>query len=333
MALRMVDCILPRGQEDACAESLDGLNVQEQSWWAVSEDRFNLRVLVESDYAESVITTLDKAFGQHTEFRLTLQGVEATLPVPEKRESVVDEQVDTEPPERVACLELVTAMTEGTELNRTFFLTVFLSTVVAAVGLIRNNVAVVIGAMVIAPLLMPNMALALGTTLGDRKLSGHAIRTNLIGLFFACMLAVLMGFWVPFDPATPEIVSRTVVALGDVALALAAGAAGALAFTSGVSAALVGVMVAVALLPPLVTGGLLIGAGQWIAGGQALLLLLTNIICVNLAGVGTFLLQGIRPTHYWQEKRAARMVRVALILWISLLLILVVSIMVLETAL
>lgn len=331
MALRMVDCILPVGQEDAWIETLDGLERLGTTMWPVSEDRFNLRVLVESDHAESVVTALDKGFGHHAEFRLTLQAVEATLPVPEEKEPVKDKAA-AEPPERVACMELVAAMSEGVKLSRTFFLTVFLSTVVAAVGLIRNNVAVVIGAMVIAPLLTPNMALALGTTLGDRKLSGHAVRSNLTGLLVALVLAVLMGIWVPFDPATPEMAGRTVVTLGDVALALAAGAAGALAFTSGVSAALVGVMVAVALLPPLVTGGLLIGSGQWTAGGQAMLLLLTNIICVNLAGVGTFLLQGIRPTHYWQEKRAARMVRIALTLWIALLMILVVLIVLLEKA-
>ncbi len=333
MALRIVDCVLPTGTKEKLFRALEGADVLESMSWAVSENRFTVRILVEIEHAESVITTLENEFGQHAEFRLTVQAVEATLPVPEKKEPVVDEKADAEPPERVACLELVTAMTEGTELSRTFFLTVFLSTVVAAVGLIRNNVAVVIGAMVIAPLLVPNMALALGTTLGDRKLSGHAIRTNLMGLLFACVLAVLMGFWVPFDPATPEIASRTMVTLGDVALALAAGAAGALAFTSGVSAALVGVMVAVALLPPLVTGGLLVGSGQWTSGGQAFLLLLTNIICVNLAGVGTFLLQGIRPNHYWQEQRAARMVRIALTLWITLLLILIGSIVVLERAL
>jgi len=87
-------------------------------------------------------------------------------------------------------------------------------------------------------------------------------------------------------------------------------------------------MVAVALLPPLVVVGLLTGAGQTSQATGALLLLLTNIICLNLAGVTTFLVQGIRPRSWWKAGKARRATRRALLLWTGLLLLLTVLILV-----
>jgi uncharacterized membrane protein len=78
-------------------------------------------------------------------------------------------------------------------------------------------------------------------------------------------------------------------------------------------------MVAVALLPPLVTCGMLLGAGYRQKAFNATLLLFTNIICVNLAGVVTFLLQGIRPITWWEADRAKKATRIAIMLWILLL--------------
>ena len=105
-------------------------------------------------------------------------------------------------------------------------------------------------------------------------------------------------------------------------MALASGAAGAIAFTTGVSAALIGVMVAVALLPPLVAFGLMLGGGHPLLSLGALALFLINLICVNLAGVTTFLLQGIRPATWWEKERASKATRIAIGLWASLLVVL-----------
>jgi uncharacterized hydrophobic protein (TIGR00341 family) len=194
-----------------------------------------------------------------------------------------------------------------------------LSTVVAAIGLMRNNVAVVIGAMVIAPLLGPNMALALATTLADVKLAKRALITNGAGTVLALSIAVLFGVWGKVDPAVGEISSRTQVELGDIALALASGFAGALAFTTGLSTTVVGVMVSVALLPPLSAFGMLLGAGKPKLALAALGLFLVNVFCVNLSGVVTFLFQGIRPTTWWKEGRARKATWAAIAVWLVLL--------------
>ena len=81
-------------------------------------------------------------------------------------------------------------------------------------------------------------------------------------------------------------------------------------------------MVAVALLPPLVTLGMLAGSGFWKEALGALLLLLTNLICINLAGVVTFLLQGVRPRTWWEAKQAKKATRNAILIWATLLILL-----------
>jgi uncharacterized membrane protein len=86
-----------------------------------------------------------------------------------------------------------------------------LSSVVAAVGLLRNDLAVIIGAMVIAPLLGPNVALSLATTLGDTDLARQALRANLMGLTVALTLSVAVGWLLPVDPSLPAIFHRTQV--------------------------------------------------------------------------------------------------------------------------
>jgi uncharacterized hydrophobic protein (TIGR00341 family) len=294
---------------------------------------------VQAEKAEAIIKEMDSRFRSRPGFRLIIFEVQATIPQPEPDEppppaepaSVVaapSGPVEEEPkdPQRIACVELVEQLSGSVVANRIFVATLVLSTVVAAIGLIRGNVAVVIGAMVIAPLLGPNMALALATTLGDSKLARNSLRVNGLGMLVALLLAVLIGFVVAPNPAAPEIHSRTTVQLSDVALALAAGSAGALALTTGLSAAVMGVMVAVALLPPLVTTGLLAGSGHWSLAWGSLLLTATNVICINLAGVATFLWQGIRPSHWWETARARRMVRIAAVIWLGLLVLLIVII-------
>jgi uncharacterized hydrophobic protein (TIGR00341 family) len=200
---------------------------------------------------------------------------------------------------------------------------VLLSTIVAAIGLLHNNIPVIIGAMVIAPLLGPIMALALATTLGDMDLTKNSLKVNLAGIGVALLLSIVLGAFLSVDPSIPTIAARTNIGVEDVVLALAAGCAGSLAFTTGAPAILIGVMVAVALLPPLVTSGLLLGAGHfWLAAG-ALWLLLTNMICINLAGVVTFWAQGIQPLNWWEANIAKRATRLSIISCGALLAVLI----------
>ncbi|MGD9054003.1 MAG: TIGR00341 family protein, partial [Desulfobacterales bacterium] len=117
-------------------------------------------------------------------------------------------------------------------------------------------------------------------------------------------------------------VSRIDVSCADVVLASASGAAGALSFTAGVSASLIGVMVAVALLPPLMVFGLLLGGSFYSESINAFLILATNIVCLNISAVVMFLIQGIRPNSWWEAERAKKQTRIAIAVWMFLLILL-----------
>jgi len=177
--------------------------------------------------------------------------------------------------------------------------------------------------MVLAPLLTPNVAVALASTLGDTELAVKGVKTAGAGLVLALAIGVVIGSVFTVDPTLPSIAARTQLHWSDLGLALASGAAGVLAFTSGGQLALIGVMVAVALMPPLVSAGLLFGSGSPLLAFQALELTVANVICVNLAGIITFSLQGIRPATWWEKAQASQAKKKALLIWTTLLFLLV----------
>ena len=329
MALRLLEMVLQEKDGGEVRELLNHCKVLEHRQIRLADGEMLVRILLDAEQSETVLDLLEKRFTGAEGNRVVILPVEATLPraqaEPEPEAAATSEQSPPEekPPERIGREELYEDIKNGARLSRVYMAMVALSTVVAAIGLYYNSVAIIIGAMVIAPLLGPNVALSLGTTLGDLSLLRHGLLTALAGIAAAMALSVAIGVLLQVNPATPEIASRSGVGFGDIAVALASGSAGALAFTTGVSATLIGVMVAVALLPPLVTFGLLLGGGHPALATGALSLFLVNLICVNLAGVTTFLVQGVKPTSWWEKHRAVKATRIAIALSVALLAVLV----------
>ncbi|MFT6100550.1 MAG: putative hydrophobic protein (TIGR00341 family) [Arenicella sp.] len=201
--------------------------------------------------------------------------------------------------------ELFSNISKGTKLDRNFILLAILATIVASIGISENNVAVVIGAMVIAPLLGPNLGLALGAVLGDKELIKSAIITNGVGLTITIAISALIAvIWSP-NMDSYELLSRTQVQTSSIVLALASGVAAVVLLTSRLPNALVGVMVAVALAPPASVFGMMLGTGYWTLASNAGLLLLINVVAVNFSAQLVFLIRGIRP-RTWLAKRAAK---------------------------
>jgi len=280
-----------------------------------------LRVLINVDRTESLSDELTEKFSSAEGFRITLFSVEATLPQPEVNEDEEKEQEESEEQVvgRISREELYADVTSGSELSWVYLGMIILSTLVAGVGLVRDDVAVIIGAMVIAPLLGPNVSMALSVTLGDLDLGWRSLKANAAGLFSSLAVAFVMGLLMHVNLESQQLITRTTVSLDDITIALAAGSAGVLAFTRGVPATIVGVMVAVALLPPLVNIGLLLGDGYTQLAVGSVILTFTNLICINLAGIITFLIQGVRPRTWWEAKKAKRATRIALAIWFALL--------------
>jgi uncharacterized hydrophobic protein (TIGR00341 family) len=324
MPQRVMQICLPRGTDSGeIDEFTNGCEVLGK-WEDAGRDQTILQLLVEAEKVEPITDVLERKFARDEGFRVVLLAVEAVLPRPEKKEESNNDDGGSEEeipsgPKRLSRDELYEEANESIGVTRVFLGMTVLSAMVAAVGLMRDDIAVIIGAMVLAPLLGPNVAMALATTLGDMQLLRRALVTNAIGITLTLLLAVAAGMIYNVDTHNPAIAARTKVDVGDIVLALASGAAGTLAFTRGPSSAVIGVMVAVALMPPLVTAGLLLGEGHERLALGAALLTGTNVICINLAGIATFLLQGVRPRRAAEAKRAQSGVLRAALIWIVML--------------
>ncbi|MCP3869660.1 MAG: TIGR00341 family protein [Gammaproteobacteria bacterium] len=311
------------------ADSLAGIaeHFQATDFWCgvVNEDgRRSFRFLVADDARQQIVDALQNLLGTDETSHIVIQPVDAVLP----RRSDEDQEGKSRKVVAATREELYSQISKGARLDSNFLLLTFLSTIVAAIGLAEDNVAVVVGAMVIAPLLGPNIALAFGASLGDKVLMGQALKTNLTGLGLALGFSIIIGWVWQVDLTSNEIASRTFVGIPAVVLALASGAAAVLSLTTGLSSTLVGVMVAVALLPPTATLGILLASGQPQPAIGTALLLAVNIVCVLLSAMTVFLLKGIRP-RTWLERNQARQSTVLLLLiWASLLMVLVTVILV-----
>jgi len=286
-------------------------------------DRQLIEMLVSDEKLQGVLDALQSQLRPDTEETVVVIALETTLPKPSDAERREEDRA-------VAVREALFEQAErSARLDSNYLILVALSAVVAAIGLLEDNVAVVIGAMVIAPLLGPNLALGLGSALGDTVLMRQALFTGLAGLGTALALCLLMGLVLPMDIHSHEITQRTVVGIESIALALASGAAAALSLTTGLPSVLVGVMVAVALLPPTAALGLLLGAGYPDLALRAGLLLAVNVVAVNLSAKLVFLARGIKPRMGSEQRVARQSMRAYIIVWLLTLAVLVAAILLL----
>jgi len=206
-------------------------------------------------------------------------------------------------------LELREAMSDSARPGVNFFVLIVLSTVIATLGLLLNSAAVVIGAMLVAPLMSPILGFSLGMVLGDVRLIRLSIESMFKGVSLALVLAVVIGILSPFRELTSEIMMRTQPTLIDLVIALASGMAGAYAISrEEVSAALPGVAISAALMPPLGAAGLGLALGRPQVAGGAFLLFLANIAAISLAGVIVFIVVGVR-SQTWQPETNRRIRR------------------------
>ncbi len=322
--MKLVEIIADVGHLDTLKGLAEQFDVVD-CWYdegSPQKPRCTVKMLVRNDKRQLLLDALQSQLGTSESTRIVVTPVEAVIPRPAQ-----DELVDKGNKSSVATREeLYSQIEKGAQLNGSFMVLVFLSTVVAAIGLLENNIAVIIGAMVIAPLLGPNIALAFAGVLGDRELLLQSVKTNLAGVSLTLLLSIVIGWLWPVATNNPEILSRTNIGFDGVVLALASGAAAVLSLTTGLASALVGVMVAVALLPPAAVLGMTLASGQFSLASGAALLLASNIVCVNLAANMVFLTKGIKPRTWLEKRKAQQSIRWSVLFWIAALVVLLIAI-------
>ena len=186
-----------------------------------------------------------------------------------------------------------------------FYLMLVLASAIATLGLLSNSAATIIGAMIVAPLMNPILALAYALIAGNRQWCLRAFVTITNGALLTIAIAWILTTVLTVSVVDSEVLARTQPTLLDMAVALAAGAAGGFANTrSSIANSIAGVAIAVALVPPLSVVGIGLSLGNDAIPGiglsidhnglafGAILLFLTNLVAIVLASGLVFAAQG-----------------------------------------
>lgn len=195
-------------------------------------------------------------------------------------------------------LALLKRLEENGRLSSDFIILLAGSTIIATLGLFQNSPAVIIGAMIIAPLMRPLVCLSLTSITADIKLLSRSVMTLIAGSVIGMSIAGSMALLLKSLELTPEILSRTQPTLLDLGVALAAGTIGAFCQTDKKLAdTLAGVAISVALVPPLSVVGIGLAMGNLSVAAGAALLYATNLVGITIAGALVFLLKGYSQLH------------------------------------
>ncbi len=198
-------------------------------------------------------------------------------------------------------VQLYDEIHRNSQWNADFVAMICLSTLIAALGLICDQGAVVIGAMLVAPLMTPLTAAGLAVVQSNYTLFAAAMRSVVYGFILACALSWLVGIAVTTEQheMTHEIMLRTAPRPVDFAVAFVSGVAAAYALSRDdkLSAALPGVAIAAALVPPIAAAGICLANGYFRWSGGALLLFLTNILAIILGAACCLWMVGVRDAR------------------------------------
>ena len=205
-----------------------------------------------------------------------------------------------------------------------YFVLMLLSAAIAAFGLVNDSAAVVIGAMLVAPLMTPILAVAAAIVHGWGRRALESLLIVGAGALAGIGVGIAVGWLFPSLhtglPLPDELLARTGPNLVDLFIALAAGAAaGFVTVRTEASGALPGVGIAVALVPPLATIGITIGLGDWGLAWGALLLFATNLVAIVLAAGFVLIAAGFAAFRDLEGARSASFA--TRLVWIGLLVV------------
>lgn len=280
---------------------------------------------MEAENSSILIDKISRLFTKEEKFRIIVQNVEATLPFVEvpSQKTIVKKEIGKLAISREELYNQVVGMVR---LNYLYIFLVTLSAIIAAFGFMEDKWSVIIGFMVVAPLIAPNIAVSLSIVLGHKELGKMGFISMGAGIVLTLILSWIIGEIFHPDLSSKALQGSLLFGYSDIIVAFASGVAGVLAFTTGTSFALIGVMVSISLLPPLVAAGLLLSMAEYPLFINALILFFINFISLNLAGVITFWFQGIRPKNWWEAKKAVKYRKIAIAGWFILLVLLIIGI-------
>ena len=316
--MRLVQLSVPEGKRETVCETLEDDDIPYVVTEEVSGREYEAVIYIPlpTGMVESTIDSL-RARGIGEDAYTVV--VEAETVISEEFEALQEAAEDNDvESERISRQELRTEASSLTPSIDVYVLMTVVSAVVATAGLLLDSPAVVVGSMVIAPLIGPALGASVGSVINDQALFTKSVKYQLLGVGLAIASAAVFAWLVRLGNIVPpgiaisgigEIEERLAPDLLSLAVALGAGVAGVISITTGISVALVGVMIAAALIPPAAAAGIAIAWGDPSAAIGSTVLVFVNVLSVNLAGLVTLWYAGYRPERLFQWDEAERRVR------------------------
>ena len=311
--VRLVQVSVPTGRREAVRRILEDRGIDYVMTDTVANTRFAAVAYfpLPQEAVEQILEDLQAAGVDEEAVTVVL---EANTIVSRRFERLKDEYQTETDEDQVARQELISAGEELLPARRNYLVLTIVSAVVATAGLLLDSPAVVVGSMVIAPLVGPALATSVGTVVNNADIRRQGLFLQIIGVTLSIAAATvfaLIARLAGFVPPTLDILGidqigqRLAPDMLSLAIAVGAGIAGAFSLTAGVSTALVGVMIAVALIPPAAAAGIGLAWALPTLTVSASVLVLVNLLSINMAALVVLWHQGYRPDS-WLEQRQIR---------------------------
>ncbi len=313
-AVRLVQVSVPTGRREAVRRVLEDRGIDYMMTDEVATTRFAAVVSfpLPQEAVEPVLEDLEAAGIDEETVTVVL---EANTIVSRQFEHLQDEYQTEADEDQIARQELASSGESLLPARRNYLVLTVVSAVVATAGLLLDSPAVVVGSMVIAPLVGPALATSVGTVLSSADLRRQGLFLQVVGVLLSIAAATLFALVARLAGVIPptldilgieQIGQRLAPDLLSLAVAVGAGVAGAFSLTAGVSTALVGVMIAVALIPPAAAAGIGIAWSLPTLTVSASVLVLVNLLSINMAALVVLWWQGYRPASWREERRVRR---------------------------
>ncbi|MFC4989912.1 TIGR00341 family protein [Saliphagus infecundisoli] len=316
--MRLVQLMVPTGARETILGVLDDEEVDYAVTDETSGREYTAVVYfpLPSQAVEPVLDSLQEAGIEDDAYTVV---VDAETVIARKFDALQDryENGDVED-DRISRQELRTEAEELTPSFPVYVVMTVISALVATAGLLLDSPAVVVGSMVIAPLIGPALGASIGTVIDEPELLIDGAKYQALGVVLAIGSAAAMAWFVRVTHVVPpgmdiaevgEISERLAPDLLSLVIALGAGVAGVLSVSTGVSVALVGVMIAAALIPPAAAAGISLAFGHPGAALGSTVLVFVNVLSVNLAGLVTLWYTGYRPESLFAVEPTQKRVR------------------------
>jgi len=294
-------------QNEKLEEVLDALfGIGYENVIRLEAEKNSLLILRAKDTSVPKILEELNKIGLGTDYGIIdILAVEATVPKLEDIEKV--EKVKEEEPllQRIAMEEIIEDLEEGSQPNLNYVIFIILSAVVSGVGLISNSIVILIASMIISPLMGPILGFSLGIVIKDKKMLKNSLLAQVVGIGAATVTGLILGLIFTMitgiNAITSEMAIRDYPDVFDILVSLAAGFATGFSISGTVKSSLVGVAIALSLMPPAVNIGIALIFGDINLSLGSLILLLTNISLINVSSLLIMRLKKFRalPRKKW----------------------------------